>query len=499
MTTDYDLDPIPNTYFPEDYVAPDADVPRAGHTGDPDMAVPDAVYSDSANTIKQLPHSLIAEQSVIGGLMLSPEAWDMVCDSLLPEHFYLKKHQVIFSAVADIANSESPVDVVTVSDYLTSSNSIELVGGLEYLVNLVRNTPSVSNIRQYGKVVLDYFTRRSLISASGKLMDQAYNLNGITTDELLTDAERTVMSIAERRPNVESYTTLRPLIKEAIDKLDYLNEHGDQLTGITSGFDDLDDKTCGFQKSDLIIVAARPSMGKTTIALNMVENAMLATKKPVLVFSLEMPKDQLVNRMISSLGRINQTRLRNGQMQDDDWVRLTPAISTMKDLPLMINDTPGLSPNEMRSIARRARSEHGEIGMIMVDYLQLMQLKGDRRTGNRTEEISEISRSLKALAKEMNCPVIALSQLNRSLEQRPNKRPVNSDLRESGAIEQDADLILFIYRDEVYNEDSADKGIAEVIIGKQRNGPLGTVRLAFLGQYSRFENLTTEYYQGYGE
>jgi replicative DNA helicase len=483
--------PPPDDWLPPaegyDQIAADADI-------DPPASVTETANNDS---IKQMPHSALAEESVIGSVLLNNEAFDTISDTLMADHFYNRSAAIIFAAMTDMIKRDMPVDVFTLADFLTDRNELADAGGLEYLVQVARNTPSIANVRHYSKVVFDHFTRRSLIQASGKLMDQAFNLDGMTTDELLADAENTVMAIAEHRPHVQTYFKMPEMLKGAITKLEYLHEHGEELTGITSGFEDLDAKTGGFQRSDLIIVAGRPSMGKTTVACNMVENAMLATRKPALVFSLEMPKEQLINRMMASLGRIDQTRLKNGRLEEDDWSKLTIAVNVMKDLPILINDTAGLSPMEMRSIARRAKAEHGEIGVIMVDYLQLMQMKGDRRHGNRTEEISEISRSLKALAKEMDCPVIALSQLNRSLEQRPNKRPVNSDLRESGAIEQDADLILFVYRDEVYNEDSPDKGTAELIIGKQRNGPLGTVRLAFLGQYSRFENLALEHYQGY--
>lgn len=502
--------------FPEIESAPDFNEDLSGSMPPPDdwmppvdddaSVLPDAsagfssgMDMDAADlgSIKQMPHSLLAENSVIGSILLNNEAFDMVSDILLPQHFYHRSSSIIFSAMINMMESNQPIDVLTLSDFLEARNELKDAGGLEYLVEAARNTPSIANVRHYANVVFDYYTRRTLIQTCGKLMDKSFDLDGLSTEELLADAENTVLAIAENRPHVETYSSMPEMLKNAINKLEYLHEHGEELTGITSGFGDLDDKTGGFQDSDLIIVAGRPSMGKTTIACNMIENALLATGKPALVFSLEMPKEQLINRMLASLGRIDQTRLKNGRLQDEDWSKLTIAVNAMKELPLLINDTAGLSPMEMRTIARRAKAEHGEIGVIMVDYLQLMQIKGDRRHGNRTEEISEISRSLKSLAKEMNCPVIALSQLNRSLEQRPNKRPVNSDLRESGAIEQDADLILFVYRDEVYNEDSPDKGTAELIIGKQRNGPLGTVRLAFLGQYSRFENLALEHYQGY--
>ncbi|MBA4501444.1 replicative DNA helicase [Marinobacterium marinum] len=443
---------------------------------------------DALDAIKQPPHSIEAEQSVLGGLMLDNNAWDTVSEVLLEDQFYRPTHRMIFRTMQKLIDDARPIDVVTLSEELDRTAELEQAGGLEYLVSLARNTPSTSNIRAYSEIVRDRSLLRQMIGVANEIADSAFHPGGRASDEILNEAEQKIFQIAENRPNQGGPEPVNPLLKRAVDRIDELFNNADALTGVTTGFDDLDDRTGGLQKADLVIVAARPSMGKTTFAMNLVENALMATERPVLVFSLEMPADQLVTRMLSSLGRINQTKVRNGQLEEDDWPKLTTAVNMLKNKPLFIDDQPGISPNEMRTRARRIVREHGDLGMIMVDYLQLMTLKTGKSEG-RTQEISEISRSLKALAKEMNCPVVALSQLNRSLEQRPNKRPVNSDLRESGAIEQDADVIMFIYRDEVYNEDSPDKGVAEIIIGKQRNGPIGSVRLAFIGKYTRFENL----------
>ena len=444
-------------------------------------------------SIKQPPHSVEAEQSVLGGLMLDNNTWDTVSEVLLQEHFYRPTHRMIFRTMQKLVDDGRPIDVVTLSEELDRTAELQDAGGLEYLVSLARNTPSASNIRAYAEIVRDRSLLRQMISVANEISDSAFHPAGRAPEEVLNEAEQKIFQIAENRPNQGGPEAVNPLLKRAVDRIDELFNNSDALTGVTTGFDDLDDRTGGMQKSDLIIVAARPSMGKTTFAMNLVENALMATERPVLVFSLEMPADQLVTRMLSSLGRINQTRVRNGQLEEDDWPKLTTAVNMLKNKPLFIDDQPGISPNEMRARARRIHREHGDLALIMVDYLQLMTMKTGK-VESRTQEISEISRSLKALAKEMNCPVVALSQLNRSLEQRPNKRPVNSDLRESGAIEQDADVIMFIYRDEVYNEDSPEKGVAEIIIGKQRNGPIGTVRLAFLGKYTRFENLAMGQY-----
>jgi replicative DNA helicase len=446
--------------------------------------------------IKAPPHSLEAEQSVLGGLMLDNNAWDTVSEIVVEDNFYRQEHRKIFRTMIKLVNDGNPIDVVTLSEELDRTAELETAGGLDYLVELAKNTPSASNIRAYSEIVRDRALLRQMIAAANEIADNAFHPDGRSSEDVLNDAEQKIFSIAENRPNQGGPEGVNVLLKKAVDRIDTLFNSDGDLTGVTTGFDDLDQKTAGLQPSDLIIVAARPSMGKTTFSMNLVENALMATDKPVLVFSLEMPADQLVTRMLSSLGRIDQTRVRTGMLEEEDWPKLTTAVNMMRDKPLFIDDQAGISPNEMRTRARRIVREHGDLAMIMVDYLQLMQMKGSN-IESRTQEISEISRSLKALAKELKCPVVALSQLNRSLEQRPNKRPVNSDLRESGAIEQDADVIMFIYRDEVYNEDSEHKGVAEIIIGKQRNGPIGTSRLAFIGKYTKFENLAPDIYSQY--
>jgi len=451
-----------------------------------------ADYDREVERAKVPPHSMEAEQSVLGGMMLDNNAWDVVSEIVIDSHFYSGNHRNIFRTMQKLMDLGRPIDVVTLSEELDRTGELEACGGLEYLVDLASNTPSASNIRAYSEIVRDRALLRQMISVANEINDAAFFPEGRGAEEILNEAESKIFQIAEDRPNQAGPQGVNPLLKEAVERIDELFGNSDALTGVTTGFDDLDGRTGGLQKSDLIIVAARPSMGKTTFAMNLVENALMASNKPVLVFSLEMPAAQLVTRMLSSLGRINQTKVRNGQLEDDDWPKLTAAVNMLKNKPLFIDDQAGISPNEMRTRARRIVREHGPLSMIMVDYLQLMQIKTGK-VESRTNEISEISRSLKAIAKEMECPVVALSQLNRSLEQRPNKRPVNSDLRESGAIEQDADVIMFIYRDEVYNEDSPEKGVAEIIIGKQRNGPIGTTRLAFIGKYTRFENLARDY------
>ena len=446
--------------------------------------------------VKIPPHSVEAEQAVLGGLMLDNRRFDEVSEVVTAADFYRQDHRLIYAAVERLASESEPLDVVTLAEYLERAGDIEDAGGLSYLAELAEKTPSAANIRAYAQIVAERSILRQLIEVSGGIVDSAFNPQGRTSSELLDEAERNVFRIAESRTKEGSGPKpINPILTQALTRIEELFESGDKVTGLTTGFSDLDEWTSGMQPSDLIIVAGRPSMGKTTFAMNIVENALLSTGEPILVFSMEMPADSIVMRMLSSLGRIDQTRMRSGKLEEDDWPRLTSAVSLLKDKPLYIDDTPGLSPTEMRSRARRiARENGGKLSLIMVDYLQLMRVPGN--TEGRTAEISEISRSLKGLAKELSCPVVALSQLNRSLEQRPNKRPVNSDLRESGAIEQDADVIMFVYRDEVYNEDTQDKGIAEIIIGKQRNGPIGTVRLAFIGKFTKFEDLAHGDYGG---
>lgn len=443
--------------------------------------------------LKIPPQSIEAEQAVLGGIMLDNNTWERVEDVVSDNDFYRHDHRLIFRAIAKLSERNQPFDVVTLSEQLDKEGVLEQVGGLTYLAELARNIPSVANIRAYAQIVRERATLRQLISASNDIADSAYQPKGRSGDEILDEAERVIFQIAEGRPKTGGPEGINDILAKTVDRIDELFNSKNELTGISTGYTDLDKKTNGLQQSDLIIIAGRPSMGKTSFAMNLVENAALRTEKVVLVYSLEMPAESISMRMLSSLGHIEQGKIRTGQLDDDDWPRLTSAINLLNECKLFIDDTAGISPSEMRSRTRRLAREHGEIGLIMVDYLQLMQV-GSGGSENRTNEISEISRSLKALAKEFNCPVIALSQLNRSLESRPNKRPVNADLRESGAIEQDADVIMFIYRDEVYHPETEYKGVAEIIIGKQRNGPIGTVRLAFLGKYTRFENLAAGMY-----
>ncbi|MBU1555763.1 replicative DNA helicase [Rheinheimera muenzenbergensis] len=439
--------------------------------------------------VKMPPHSIEAEQSVLGGLMLDNEAWDRVAEKVVEQDFYLRAHRFIFAAMSRLAEATQPIDIITVSEDLEANLQLDDVGGFAYLGEIAKNTPSAANILAYAEIVRERAVVRDMISVAHDIADAGYDTQGRTSAELLDFAETKVFKIAEQRTNAnEGPEPINSILAKTIEKIDELfRSPHDGVTGVSTGYVDLDKMTNGMQPSDLIIVAARPSMGKTTFAMNLCEHAAITSDKPVLIFSLEMPSEQIMMRMLASLGRIDQTKVRTGQLEDEDWARLSSAIELLNTKGKMyIDDGSGLTPTEVRSRARRVAREHGGLSMIMVDYLQLMTVPG--LSENRTLEIAEISRSLKALAKELKVPVVALSQLNRSLEQRADKRPVNSDLRESGSIEQDADLIMFIYRDEVYNDDSPDKGTAEVIIGKQRNGPIGRVRLTFHGRYSRFDN-----------
>jgi len=447
----------------------------------------------AVDSLKVPPHSIQAEQSVLGGLMLDNQTWDSVADKVSEEDFYRKDHKLIFRTIAQLAEKQDPFDVITLSEALETTGELKDVGGLAYLGTLAKDTPSAANIVAYANIVRDRSVLRQLIHVGTDISDSAFNPEGRETVELLENAERQVFSIAEQRQRGQGgFSPIKSLLADAVDKIETLFEMEGNITGAGTGFTDFDEMTSGLQPADLIIVAGRPSMGKTTIAMNIAENVAIQGDKPVAVFSMEMPGEALAMRMMSSLGRIDQHKVRTGKLDDDEWPRMTSAINLLAETKLFIDDTPALTPTEVRARSRRLAREHGQLGLIVLDYLQLMQSPSSGE--NRVQQISDISRGLKSLAKEMNVPVIALSQLNRNLEQRPNKRPVMSDLRESGAIEQDADLIVFVYRDEVYNEDSPDKGIAEIIIGKQRNGPLGTTRLTFLGQYTRFENFAGDPY-----
>ena len=448
-------------------------------------------------SLKVPPNSIQAEQAVLGGLMLDNEGWDKVAENVTEEDFYRKEHRYIFRAISQLASKMEPFDVVTVSEMLETMGEIDTVGGLAYVGMLAKDTPTAANIDSYAKIVRDRSVLRQLIHVGTNISGSVFNPEGQETSQLLENAERQVFEIAEQQQRGKSgFIPVRSLLAKAVDKIESLYEQDNPITGVSTGFTDFDEMTSGLQAGDLVIVAGRPSMGKTTFAMNLAENVAIKAKKPVAVFSMEMPGDQLAMRMMSSLGRIDQHKVRTGKLDDDEWPRMTSAINLLAETQLFIDDTPALTPIEVRSRSRRLMREHGQLGLIVLDYLQLMQSPSSGES--RVQQISDISRNLKTLAKELNVPVVALSQLNRNLEQRPNKRPVMSDLRESGSIEQDADVIVFIYRDEVYNEDSADKGVAEIIIGKQRNGPIGTSRLTFLGQYTRFENYTGYQYDNEG-
>jgi replicative DNA helicase len=454
----------------------------------------DLNYEDSvSDKLRVPPHSIQAEQSVLGGLMLDNQAWEQIADRVGEEDFYRREHRLIFRAIDALGEQNKPFDVVTLAEELERHDSLQEVGGLAYLGNLAKDTPSAANIQAYADIVRERSVTRQLIHVGNQIANSGFQPEGRNSTELLDEAERRVFEIAEQRTKAGGgFASVKSLLTKAVDRIETLFGQDDPITGVATGFSDFDDMTAGLQPADLIIVAGRPSMGKTTFAMNIAENVAIGSKLPVAVFSMEMPGEALAMRMMSSLGRINQHRVRTGKLEDDEWPRLTSAVSMLSDASLFIDDSPALTPTEVRARARRLMREHKQLGLIVIDYLQLMQAPGSAE--NRTNEISAISRGLKALAKELNVPVIALSQLNRSLEQRTNKRPIMSDLRESGAIEQDADLVVFIYRDEVYNEDSPSKGMAEIIIGKHRNGPTGKINLTFLGEYTKFENFVDDVY-----
>ena len=442
--------------------------------------------------IKLPPHSLEAEQSVLGGLLLDNEATDRVGDILAPADFYSEAHRLIYQHVVALISDGKPADVVTLSEALGSAQKLDYVGGLAYLGALVQNVPTAANIRHYAAIVRERSILRQLAATAGDIADTAYNPLGRSAKEILDQAEAKVLHIAEQGSRgQQQFAPIGELLVGVVERIETLFNRDDpsEVTGVPTGFADLDKMTSGLQPGDLVVVAGRPSMGKTAFALNIGEHVALAAGLPVAVFSMEMGASQLALRMIGSVGRLDQHKLRTGRLASDDWERLSSALGRLNEAPILIDETPALNVIEVRSRARRLMKQYGKLGLVIVDYLQLMQSSSQGE--NRATEISEISRGMKALAKELKVPVMALSQLNRSLEQRPNKRPVMSDLRESGAIEQDADVILFIYRDEVYNPDTQDKGTAEIIIGKQRNGPIGTVRLTFLGEYTRFESFAT--------
>ena len=443
------------------------------------------------DSLKLPPHSVEAEQSVIGGLLLENEALDKVADILSSSDFYRHDHRLIYQHIGKLIERNRPADIVTVAESLENSAELSSIGGISYLGALAQNTPTAANIRRYAEIVRERSVMRKLVEVGSSIAESAYAPQGRDAQQLLDEAEAKIFQIAEGgKRSSEGFVDIKVLLPQVADRIDMLfsRDNPSDVTGIPTGFEDLDKMTSGFQGGDLIIVAGRPSMGKTAFSLNIAENVALDTGLPVAVFSMEMASTQLAMRMIGSVGRLDQHKMRTGRLEDEDWERLAAALGKLNEAPIFIDEGAGLSSFDVRARARRLHRQCGKLGLIVVDYLQLMSAPAGRQGENRATEISEISRSLKALAKELDVPVVALSQLNRSVEQRPDKRPVMSDLRESGAIEQDADLILFIYRDEVYNADSPDKGTAEIIIAKQRNGPIGRVRLTFLGVHTRFEN-----------
>lgn len=461
--------------YSTDYSAPDMD---------PELAA-----------VKVPPHSLPAERAVLGGLMLADNAWERIADIISDTDFYSSTHRVLFRAMQRLADANQPLDGVTLSQALEQSRELEQVGGVGYIARLANETPTAENIRAYAQIVRDRALLRQLIHAAGEITDEGFNPEGRNTSDVIDAAEQRILAIAEGRTKEGGPQPLNVVLNSTLEKIDQLTEAGGKITGLSTGFQRFDSMTLGLQPSDLIILAARPSMGKTSLAMNIVEHATLHQDKPVVVFSLEMPADSLMMRMVASMAAINLKNLNKGDLSEEDHDRLGLAVRKLRGRPLFIDDTPALTPMEMRSRLRRLSREHGSPGLVMVDYLQLMQGSANNRE-NRVAEISEISRSLKTIAKEFRCPLMALSQLNRAVDARPNKRPHMSDLRDSGAIEQDADLIAFIYRDEVYNrESSKDKGKAEILISKQRNGPVGEFKLAFRGELTRFEDLADESYE----
>ncbi|MDZ3822369.1 MAG: replicative DNA helicase [Pseudoxanthomonas sp.] len=448
------------------------------------------VVDRNVEPLRVPPHSIEAEQAVLGGLMLSGQAWDRVADKIGEEDFYRREHRLIFRAIGELSARNQPCDAVTLGEWFEANGNVGDVGGAGYVVELANATPSAANIEAYAAIVREKSVLRQLIDAGTRIASDGFQPGARPVAELIEEAEKQVFRIAESGSRgSRQFVSVKEAAREALEMLQQRYHSDSSITGLATGFTDFDNMTAGLQAGDLVILAARPSMGKTALAVNMAEYAAIRERKPVAIFSMEMSAVQLTFRLLSSLGRINQQALRTGRLADEDWPRVTSAMTLLADARIFIDDTPGLSPTELRARARRLKRSH-DLGLIVVDYLQLMSVPGNKE--NRATEISEISRSLKALAKELGVPVIALSQLNRSLEQRHDKRPQMSDLRESGAIEQDADVIVFIYRDEYYNKESTEQGIAEVIIGKQRNGPTGVVKLTFLGQYTKFENHARE-------
>ncbi len=446
-----------------------------------------------SGTPKLPPQALEAEQSLLGGLLLDNQRWDVIADEISTDDFYSKNHRLIFNAVCALQLQNEPADVITVSDWLGQSGQLEEVGGLVYVGELANQAPGTANLLNYARIVRERSILRSLITAANEIVRTAYTPDGRATRAVLDHAEKLVFDISERDGRRrQGFRTIQALVATAVDRMEELFESKETITGMPTGFVDLDEMTAGLQRGDLIVVAGRPSMGKTSFAMNVAEYVALNKKLPVMIFSMEMPGEQLAMRMLSSIGGLDSTKVRTGRLNDDEWPRVTNAVKLLQDAPIFIDDTAGLNPLDLSSRARRLYREQNNIGLIVIDYLQLMQSLEKESNENRATEISNITRGLKMLAKELDVPIVVLSQLNRSLETRSDKRPIMSDLRESGAIEQDADVIFFVYREEIYNSDSEHKGKAEIIIGKQRNGPIGTVDLTFQGKFTRFQNYLPE-------
>ena len=455
----------------------------------------DAGYSTDRQ-IAQLripPHSIEGESSVLGGLLLDNSAWDRVGDLLVDEDFYRYEHKLIYASVGALINASKPADVITVFEHLQSQGKADEVGGLSYLNSLAQYVPSAANVRRYAEIVRERSILRKLVKASDEIATNAFNPQGKPVATILDEAEQKIFKIGEQGSRMkQGFHSMDTLVVELLDRVTEKSENPNDITGVPTGFYDLDRQTSGFQAGDLIILAARPSMGKTALAINIAEHVALNEGLPVAVFSMEMGASQLAVRIVGSIGRIDQGHLRTGKLSDEEWPRLTEAIEKLRNVSLHIDETPGLTVSELRANARRLARQCGKLGLIVVDYLQLMSVSSSMSDENRATAVGEISRGLKMLAKELQCPVIALSQLSRGVESRPDKRPMMSDLRESGAIEQDADVIMFIYRDEYYTKEACkEPGVAEVIISKQRNGPTGTVKLAFISRITKFESLAS--------
>jgi len=443
------------------------------------------------SSLKVPPHSIEAEQSILGGLLIDNKAIDRIAGQVSASDFYRNDHKIIFSHISKLIDNNQPADIVTVAESLEQNSELTKVGGVAYLGLIAENTPTASNISGYAKIVRERSIMRNLVDVGSDIVESAFSPQGKDAQQLLDESESKIFQIADAGTSEKlGFVDIKELLPKAAQRIDDLYQLDDPngVTGVPSGYSDLDQKTAGLQPGDLIIIAGRPSMGKTSLALNIAEHVGMEAGLPVAIFSMEMGAAQLTMRLLGSVGKLDQHKMRIGQLEDEDWPKLTNALGVLNEAPIFIDEGSALNSYEVRARARRLHRQQGKLGLIVIDYIQLMSSANDQSGENRATEVSEISRSLKALAKELNVPVVALSQLNRSVESRPDKRPMMSDLRESGAIEQDADVIMFIYRDEVYNPETAEKGVAEILLSKQRNGPTGVVKLTFLGQYTRFEN-----------